>query len=92
MNNGFGWNRIPNSFMSENAVFLTLTALIHNFYRTIMKDERIEHFGLKKSNRIKALVFKFISVPGKWIKMSRQHILNIYSSNRAYAEIFRNTG
>lgn len=92
MNNGFGWIKMPNSFMKENAVFLTLTALIHNFYRTIMRDERIEHFGLKKSNRIKAFVFKFISVPAKWIKMSRKHILNIYSSNRAYTGIFRNTG
>ena len=28
MNNGFGWNRLPKSFMSENTVFLLLTALI----------------------------------------------------------------
>ena len=35
MNNGFGWNRLPKSFMSENTVFLLLTALIHNFYETI---------------------------------------------------------
>ena len=36
MNNGFGWNRLPKSFMSENTVFLLLTALIHNFYKTII--------------------------------------------------------
>lgn len=68
MNNGFGWNRMPKSFMRENAVFPGITALIHNFYRKIMKDDRIEHFGLKKNNRIKAFVFKFISVPAKWIR------------------------
>ena len=28
MNNGFGWNRLPKSFMGENTVFLLLTALI----------------------------------------------------------------
>lgn len=92
MSNGFGWNRLPKSFMRENAVFLTITALIHNFYRTIMKDDRIKHFGLKKNNRIKAFVFKFISVPAKWIKMARQHILNIYSPNKVYRDIFRRTG
>ncbi|MBP3574751.1 MAG: IS1380 family transposase [Prevotella sp.] len=92
MSNGFGWNRLPKSFMRENAVFLAITALIHNFYRTIMKDDRIKHFGLKKNNRIKAFVFKFISVPAKWIKMSRQHILNIYSPNKVYGDIFRRTG
>lgn len=92
MNNGFGWNRMPKSFIKENAVFLTITALIHNFYRTIMRDERMKEFGLKKNNRIKAFVFKFISVPAKWIRMSRQHILNIYSTNQTYADVFRRTG
>ena len=33
MNNGFGWNRLPKSFMGENTVFLLLTALIRNFYK-----------------------------------------------------------
>ena len=36
--NGFGWNRLPKSFMSENTVFLLLTALIHNFYKTCLLD------------------------------------------------------
>ena len=36
MNNGFGWNRLPKSFMDENTVFLLLTALIRNFYKFIM--------------------------------------------------------
>lgn len=92
MNNGFGWNRLPKSFMKENAVFLAVTALIHNFYRTVMQNKGINRFGLKKSSRIKAFVFKFISVPAKWIKMSRMNVLNIYSQNHAYAEIFKRSG
>jgi len=35
MSGGFGWARLPKSFMAENTVFLLLTALIHNFYITI---------------------------------------------------------
>ena len=35
------------------------------------------------------LVFKFISVPAKWIKTSRRHVLNIYSDNNAYANLFK---
>ncbi len=35
MNNGFGWNRLPKSFMAENSVFLLLTALIYNFYKAL---------------------------------------------------------
>ena len=36
MNNGFGWNRLPKSFMTESIVFLLLTALIRNFYKAII--------------------------------------------------------
>ena len=54
MNNGFGWSRLPKSFMAENTVFLLLTALIHNFYKTIMSRLDTKAFGLKKTSRIKA--------------------------------------
>ena len=89
MNNGFGWDRLPKSFMAENTVFLLLTALIRNFYRFIMERLDVTKFGLKITSRIKAFVFRFISVPAKWIKTSRQHVLNIYTCNNAYAEVFQ---
>ena len=59
MNNGFGWDRLPKSFVAENTVFLLLT------------------------------VFKFISVPAKWIKTSRRYVLNIYTCNNAYSDVFQ---
>ena len=89
MNNGFGWNRLPKSLMGENTVFLLLTALIHNFYKTIISKLDTKAFGLKATSRIKAFVFKFISVPAKWVRTSRQYVLNIYTENRAYAKPFK---
>ena len=47
MNNGFGWNRLPKSFMGENTVFLLLTALIRNFYKFIMARLDVKRFGRK---------------------------------------------
>ena len=88
MNNGFGWNWLPKSFMAENVVFLLLTALIHNFYKTFMQDKGMKKFGLKSTSRIKTFIFKFISVSAKWVKTARRHVLNIYTENNAYAEIF----
>ena len=85
MNNGFGWNRLPKSFMAQNTVFLLMTALIRNFYKAIMQRLKPHEFGLRATSRIKTFVFKFISVPAKWIKTSRRHVLNIYSDNNAYA-------
>ena len=90
MNNGFGWNRLPKSFMDENTVFLLLTALIRNFYKFIMGRLDVKKFGLKATSRIKAFVFRFISVPAKWIKTSRHYVLNIFSCNNAYVDVFLN--
>lgn len=89
MNNGFGWNRLPKSFMAQNTVFLLMTALIYNFYKTIMQSKDVSKFGLKNVSRIKAFVFKYISVPAKWIKTARQNVLNLYTHNVAYAVAFK---
>ena len=91
MNNGFGWKRLPKSFMNENTVFLLLTALIRNFYKLIMNNKKIKEFGLESTSRIKAFVFKFVTIAAKWIHMSRQDILNIYTDKSAYLSIFSNT-
>ena len=88
MNNGFGWARLPKSFMAENTVFLLLTALIRNFYKFLMGRLDTKAFGLKKTSRIKAFVFKFISVPAKWIRMARRYVLNIYTDNKSYQNPF----
>ena len=71
MNNGFGWARLPKSFMAENTVFLLLTALIRNFYKLLMDRIDAIAFGLKKTSCIKAFVFKFISVPAAKKQNSR---------------------
>jgi hypothetical protein len=84
MNNGFGWARLPKSFMAENTVFLLLTALIRNFYKFLMDRIDAKAFGLKKTSRIKAFVFKFISVPAKWIRTARHYQLNIYTDSKLY--------
>ena len=88
MNNGFGWARLPKSFMAENTVFLLLTAIIRNFYKLLMGRLDTKAFGLKKTSRIKAFVFKFISVPAKWIRTARHYELNIYTDNQSYLNLF----
>ena len=88
MNNGFGWARLPKSFMAENTVFLLLTAIIRNFYKFLMGRLDTKAFGLKKTSRIKAFVFKFISVPAKWIRTARHYELNIYTHNHSYQKPF----
>ena len=88
MNNGFGWARLPKSFMAGNTVFLLLTAIIRNFYKFLIDRLDTKAFGLKKTSRIKAFGFKFISVPAKWIRTARHYELNIYTDNQSYLNPF----
>lgn len=88
MNNGFGWKHLPKSFMAENAVYLLMTALIRNFYKTIIRELNVKDLGLSITNRIKTFVFKYISVAAKWIRTSRTYMLSIYTENPAYKKPF----
>ena len=54
----------------------------------IVKRMNVKDFGLSHTSRIKTFIFKYISVPVKWIKTAREYILNIYTDNHAYAEAF----
>ena len=89
LNNSFGWNRLPKSFMNENTVFLLITALIRNFYQFLVQAKDLKSFGLKPTSRLKDFTFKFITVPAKWIKTARQFVLNIYTEQNAYATVFK---
>ena len=88
MNNGFGWNRLPKSIMAQNTVVLLVTALSRNFYNAIMQRLKTHEFGVRATSRINTFVSKLISAPAKWIKTSRRHVLNIYSDNYSYANLF----
>ena len=89
LNNSFGWNLLPKSFMNENTVFLLITALIRNFYQFLVQAKDLKLFGLKPTSRLKDFTFKFITVPAKWIKTARQFVLNIYTEQNAYATVFK---
>ena len=59
------------------------------FYKAIIHRLDVKRFGLNATSRIKAFVFRFVSVPAKWIRTSRRYVLNTYTCNNAYADIFQ---
>ena len=71
----------------------TLSSVIDSTFSLRCKIQKLEikRFRLNATSRIKAFVFKFITVPAKWIRTSRGFILNIYTDNQAYGELL-NTG
>ena len=87
-NNDFGWAHLPKSFMNENTVFMILTAIAANFYRFIVSIPLMAFlFGVEATARVKRFVFRFITVPAKWVRIGRQNVLNIYTE-RPYDILF----
>lgn len=80
LKNDFGWNNLPFSKLEENTVFLLFTAMCRNLYQYIIDlfSKKIE--GLKSNYRIKKFIFRFISIPAKWIKTARQKKLKVYGN------------
>lgn len=79
MNNDFGWAKLPCSFLSENTAFMILTAIIANFYRYIIGLYSESIRWLNPTWRLKKFIFRFITVPAKWIRSARQNILKLYT-------------
>ncbi len=79
MNNDFGWANLPCSFLNENTAFMIMTALYANFYQYMINcfSEKIP--WIKNNFRLKKFIFRFITVPAKWIKTGRRNILKLYT-------------
>lgn len=80
MGNDFGWSKLPCSFLSENTAFMILTAIIAGFYRYIIGTYSERICWLQATFRLKKFIFRFISVPAKWIKTGRRYVLKLYTT------------
>lgn len=80
LKNDFGWNNIPFSKLEQNTVFLLFTAICRNLYGYIIQVFSIRFKCLSASFRIKKFIFRFITIPAKWIRNARQNKLKIYGN------------
>jgi hypothetical protein len=85
-NNDFGWKHLPCSDMNHNTVYLILTAMIKNFYNYMVNKVSKVFKDIKPVSRIKRFIFRFISVPCKWVYRHRQWILQLYT-DRPYEKL-----
>lgn len=88
LDNDFGWNYLPKSFMNQNAVFMVLTSMIRNFYCGLLRHKEFERMGLDRRSRVKSFISKFLAVPAKWTRHARGYVLNLFTPRQGYAEIF----
>ncbi len=80
LKNDFGWKNLPFSKLEQNTVFMIFTAICRNLYHHIITLFSQKCKFLKANFRIKKFIFRFITIPAKWIKTSRQYKLRIYGN------------
>lgn len=79
LKNDFGWNNMPFSKLEQNSVFLIIMGMCKNFYLHILaKFSKVVDF-LSPHFRIKKFIFRFISIPYKWIKTGRTMRLKLFT-------------
>jgi hypothetical protein len=86
-NNDFGWNHLPTSNMAANTVYLIITAMLKNFYNYLVEKVSKVFKDISPTSRLKRFIFRFISVPGRYVYRARQWILQLYT-NRPYEMVF----
>jgi len=87
MNNDFGWKHLPCSDMNHNTVYLILTAMIKNFYHYVVEKVSKVFTDILSTSRLKRFIFRFITVPGRWVRRSRRWILSLYT-DKPYEKVF----
>ena len=80
LKNDFGWNNMPFSKLEQNTVFLIVTAMCRNLYEFIITQFSKCFKNLKSNYRIKKFIYRFICIPAKWVRSSRNLKLRIYGS------------
>jgi hypothetical protein len=78
LKNDFAWNKMPFSRIEQNMVFLIITAMCRNLYDYIIRTFAIRFKHLSPNFRLKKFIFRFICIPARWIRGSRQQRLRLY--------------
>jgi hypothetical protein len=86
-NNDFGWNHLPTSNMNSNTVYLIITAMLKNFYNYLVEKVAKVFTDILPTNRLKRFIFRFITVPGRYVYRGRQWIMQFYTA-RTYEKVF----
>ena len=86
-NNDFGWNQLPTSNMTSNTAYLILTAMLKNFYNYLVGKVSKAFTDILPTSRLKRFIFRFITVPGRYVYRGRQWILQLYT-DRPYEKVF----
>ena len=84
---------MENNILNYNSVenIPLITAMCRNFYLFIIDDRDMRDFGIEPNSRMKRFVFRFISVPAKWVVRARQNVL-VMHTRRPYRKLWKASG
>lgn len=80
LKNDFAWNKMPFSKIEQNTVFLIMMAMCRNIYKYIITLFSGKVKGISPEFRLKKFIFRFISIPARWVKTGRLRALRLYGN------------
>jgi hypothetical protein len=83
MNNDFLWKKMPFSFLHQNTVHLLIMAICRNLYHFLLSHISKKVSFVKSTFRLKRFIFRFMTVPVKWMYRGRRWILKLFTE-KAY--------
>ncbi len=74
----FGWNKLPFSKLCQNNAYFIIMAMCRNLYHYMIAFFAAKTDGLQANYRLKKFIFRFITIPAKWVKHGRQMYLKLF--------------
>lgn len=76
----FGWSKLPFDNIEMNTVYMYATIIGYLLFNIFKYKYSAELVFVKPQMRLKNFILHFVTLTAKWIKKSRQHILQIFTT------------
>lgn len=80
----FNWNKLPFDTFEMNTVYMYAMAVAYLLYNITKQELSSKLSFVERSMRLKRFILHFVTLPAKWIKSGRRHILKIFTPKNYY--------
>lgn len=84
LDHDFGWNKLPFDNMEMNTVYMYATAICYLLFNIFKKRYAAKTSFVNIQMRLKNFVLHFVTLPARWIKTGRRHVLKIFTTKNYY--------
>lgn len=84
LDHDFGWKKLPFDNMEMNTVYMYAAAICYLLFNIFKKSYAVKTDFVKAQMRLKNFILHFVTLPARWIKTGRCHVLKIFTTKNYY--------